>query len=96
MRKGERRAGVRTGSVEGSLGEERNESVNGKYIVHVSKWNAIRSIHMQFAHVPQVTEFKYLASTLQSDGDMSTEINRRTQCGWNNWRQMSGDKRVHT
>ena len=38
-----------------------------------------------------------MRSTLQSDGDMSTEINKRTQCGWNNWRKMSGvqcDKRV--
>ena len=25
------------------------------------------------------SEFKYLGSTLQSDGDMSTEINKRTQ-----------------
>ena len=25
---------------------------------------------------------------------MSTEINKRTQCGWNNWRKMSCDKRV--
>ena len=43
------------------------------------------------------SEFKYLGSTLQSDGEMSTEINKRTQCGWNNWRKMSGvlcDKRV--
>ena len=33
----------------------------------------------------------------ESDGGMSTEINKRTQCGWNNWRKMSGvlcDKRV--
>ena len=28
---------------------------------------------MQFAQLPQVTEFKYLGSTLQSDRDMSTE-----------------------
>ena len=52
---------------------------------------------MQYARLPQVTVFKYLGSTLQSDGDMSTEINKRTQCGWNNWRKMSGvlyDKRV--
>ena len=33
---GERRAGVGTGAVEGSLGEERNESVKGKDRVHVS------------------------------------------------------------
>ena len=52
---------------------------------------------MQSAQLPQVTEFKYLGSTLQSDGGMSTEINKRTQCEWNNWRKMAGvlcDKRV--
>ena len=47
------------------------------------------SVHMQSAQLPQVTEFKYLGSTLQSDGGMSTEINKSTQCGWNNWRNMS-------
>ena len=26
------------------------------------------SVHMQSAQLPQVTEFKYLGSTLQSDG----------------------------
>ena len=55
------------------------------------------SVHMQSALQPQVTEFKYMGSTLHSDGDMNTEINKRTQCGWNNWRKMSGvlcDKRV--
>ena len=55
------------------------------------------SVHMQSAQLPQVTEFKYLGSTLQSDGGTSKEINKRTQCGWNNWRKMSGflsDKRV--
>ena len=38
-----------------------------------------------------------MGSTLQSDGDMSTEVNKRTPCGWNNWRNMSGvlcDKRL--
>ena len=28
---------------------------------------------------------------------MNTEVNKRTQCGWNNWRKMSGilrDKRI--
>ena len=52
---------------------------------------------MQSAQLSQVTEFKYLGSTLQSDGDMTAEINKRNQCGWNNWRKMSGvlcDKRV--
>ena len=52
---------------------------------------------MQSAQLPQVTEFNYMGSTLQSDGDMTTEINKRNQCGWYNWRKMSGvlcDKRV--
>ena len=52
---------------------------------------------MQSAQLPQVTEFKYIGSTLQSNGGMSAEITKRTQCGWNNWRKMSGvlcDKRV--
>ena len=55
------------------------------------------SVKMQSAQLPQVTEFKYLGSTLQSDGDMNAEVNKSTQCGWNNWRKMSGvlcDKRV--
>ena len=43
MRKVERRAGVGTGAVEGNLGKERNESVEGKDRVHVSKWNTIRT-----------------------------------------------------
>ena len=92
MRKGERRAGVATGAVEGSLGEERNESVEGKDRVHVSK-----CVHMQSAQLPQITEFKYMGSTLQSDGDMSTDTNKRTPCGLSNWRKRSGvlcDKRV--
>ena len=58
---------------------------------------SLGSVKMQSAQLPQVTEFKYLGSTMQSDGDMTTEINKRTQCGWNNWRKMSGvlcDKRV--
>ena len=46
------------------------------------------SVHMQSAQLPQVTDFKYLGSTLQSDSDMNTEVNKRTQCGWNNWRTM--------
>ena len=55
------------------------------------------SVHMQSAQLPEVTVLKYMGSTLQSDGGMSTEINKRTQCGWNNWRKMSCvicDKRV--
>ena len=52
---------------------------------------------MQSDQLPQVTEFKYLGSTLHSDGGMNAEVNKMTQCGWNNWMKMSDvlcDKRV--
>ena len=42
------------------------------------------SVKMQSAKLPHVIEFEYLGTTLHSDGDMSTELNKRTQCGWNN------------
>ena len=40
------------------------------------------SVKMQSSQLSQVTEFKYLGSTLQSDGVMNAEVNKRTQCGW--------------
>ena len=48
------------------------------------------SVEMQSAQLPQVTGFKYMGSTLQSNGDMNIEVNKRTQCGWHNCRKMSG------
>ena len=36
-----------------------------------------------------VTEFKYMGSTLQSNGDMTIWVNKSTRCGWNNWRKIS-------
>ena len=47
--------------------------------------------------VPPVTEFKYLGSTIESEGGVDCEVNRRSQAGWNNWKKMSGilcDKKV--
>ena len=40
------------------------------------------SVKMQSAQLPQVTEFKYLGSTLLSDGDTSTEINMQEDTVW--------------
>ena len=56
MRKGETRAGGGIGAMQGTLGEERTESVKSK------------------------AEYMCLyGSTLQSDGDMHTEVNKRAQ-----------------
>ena len=48
------------------------------------------SVKMQSAQLSQVTEFKFMSSTLQSDGGiMNTEVNKRTQCGCNNLMKIS-------
>ena len=63
----------------------------GKRGMKVSRANT------EYMCLPHVTEFKYLGSTLQSDGDMNTEVIKKTECGWNNWRKMSGilcEKRI--
>ena len=63
----------------------------------MSEGMPLGSVMMQSAQLPQVTEFKYMGSTLQSDGDTSTDIYKKKQCGWKNWRKMSDilcDKRV--
>ena len=55
------------------------------------------SVQMQDQQLPEVNEFKYLGSTLQTDGGVEAEINRRIQSGWNNWKKMSGvmcDRRI--
>ena len=45
---------------------------------------------MQTAQLPEVTEFKYLGSTIQKDGGTEAEVNCRIQSGWKNWKKMSG------
>ena len=86
MRKGEIQAGVGTGAVGGSLGDERNESVKSKYRVRQLCLNEtpLGSVNktMQSAKLPQVTEFKYLGTTLQSVGDMSTELSKQEDTVW--------------
>ena len=40
--------------------------------------------------IPTVIEFKYLGSTVESAGGVDSEVNRRIQAGWKNWRKVSG------
>ncbi|XP_063842165.1 uncharacterized protein LOC135089912 [Scylla paramamosain] len=35
----------------------------------------------------KVDEFRYLGSTVQSNGDCGREIKKRVQAGWNGWRK---------
>ena len=55
------------------------------------------TVKMQGEEVAKVDDFKYLGSTVQSNGECGREVKKRVQAGWNGWRRMSGvicDRRV--
>ncbi|XP_051790978.1 uncharacterized protein LOC127529870 [Erpetoichthys calabaricus] len=54
-------------------------------------------VRMQGVELVKVDEFKYLGSTVQSNGGCGREVKKRVQAGWNGWRRVSGmicDRRV--
>ena len=55
------------------------------------------TVKIQGEEVAKVEDFKYLGSTVQSNGECGREVKKRVQAGWNGWRRMSGvicDRRV--
>ena len=38
----------------------------------------------------KVEDFKYLGSTVQSNGECGREVKKRVRAGWNGWRRLSG------
>ena len=48
------------------------------------------TVLLQGVEVPKVEEFKYLGSTVQCNRSCDSEVKRRVQAGWNNWRRVSG------
>ena len=47
--------------------------------------------------VEEVSEYKYLGSVMQEDGEIDREVSSRIQAGWVKWRAASGvlcDRRV--
>ncbi|KAK3551090.1 hypothetical protein QTP70_012176 [Hemibagrus guttatus] len=48
------------------------------------------TVRLQGEEVKKVQEFKYLGSTVQSNGECGKEVNKRVQAGWNGWRKVSG------
>ena len=59
--------------------------------------NSSGTVKMQGEEVAKVEDFKYLGSTVQSNGECGREVKKRVQAGWNGWRRMSGvicDRRV--
>ncbi|KAK3532054.1 hypothetical protein QTP86_003542 [Hemibagrus guttatus] len=48
------------------------------------------TVRLQGEEVNKVQEFKYLGSTVQSNGECGKEVKKRVQAGWNGWRKVSG------
>ncbi|KAK3559218.1 hypothetical protein QTP86_005471 [Hemibagrus guttatus] len=48
------------------------------------------TVRLQGEEVKKVQEFKYLGSTVQSNGECGKEVKKRVQAGWNWWRKVSG------
>ncbi|KAK3510598.1 hypothetical protein QTP70_011788 [Hemibagrus guttatus] len=48
------------------------------------------TVRLQGEEVKKVQEFKYLGSTVQSNGEWGKEVKKRVQAGWNGWRKVSG------
>ena len=55
------------------------------------------TIRLNSEMLKRVNTFKYLGSMVDETVEMEKEVNFRIQCGWNNWRKVSGvicDRRV--
>ncbi|KAK3519958.1 hypothetical protein QTP70_008901 [Hemibagrus guttatus] len=48
------------------------------------------TVRLQAEEVKKVQEFKYLGSTVQSNGECGKEVKKRVQAGWDGWRKVSG------
>ncbi|KAK3521454.1 hypothetical protein QTP70_005649 [Hemibagrus guttatus] len=48
------------------------------------------TVRLQGEEVKKVEEFKYLGSTVQSNGKCGKEVKKRVPAGWNGWRKVSG------
>ncbi|KAK3533449.1 hypothetical protein QTP70_022252, partial [Hemibagrus guttatus] len=48
------------------------------------------TVRLQGEEVKKVQEFKYLGSTVKSNGECGKEVKKQVQAGWNGWRKVSG------
>ena len=49
-----------------------------------------QELNMQEDVVKKVKNFKYLGSTIRSDGRCEKEVRKRIQAGWMSWKKVSG------
>ena len=68
-----------------------------EYFTTDESMNQDVSVKLGGEDLKRVGAFKYLGSVVDATAETSREVNYRIQCGWNNWRKVSGvicDKRV--
>ena len=58
------------------------------YICSVNERYLKGTVEMQGEEVAKVEDFKYLGSTVQSNGECGREVKKRVQSGWNGCRRM--------
>ena len=56
----------------------------------VNERNPRGTVNPQGPEMKKVEDFKYLGSTVQSNGECGKEVKKKVQAGWNGWRRVSG------
>ncbi|KAK3526994.1 hypothetical protein QTP86_006135 [Hemibagrus guttatus] len=72
--------------------ERRGMKVSGSKTEYmcVNEREGSGTVRLHGEEVKKVQEFKYLGSTVQSNGECGKEVKKRVQAGWNGWRKVSG------
>ncbi|KAK3548910.1 hypothetical protein QTP70_021697 [Hemibagrus guttatus] len=72
--------------------ERRGMKVSGSKTEYmcVNEREGSGTVRLQGEEVKKVQEFKYLGSTVQSNGECGKEVKKRMQAGWNGWRKAWG------
>ncbi|KAK3518771.1 hypothetical protein QTP70_012673 [Hemibagrus guttatus] len=72
--------------------ERRGMKVSGSKTEYmcVNEREGSGTVRLQGEEVKKVQEFKYLGSTVQSNGECGKEVKKRVQAVWNGWRKVSG------
>ncbi|KAK3513892.1 hypothetical protein QTP70_032857 [Hemibagrus guttatus] len=72
--------------------ERRGMKVSGSKTEYMCVNERERSgtVRLQGEEMKKVQEFKYLGSTVQSNGECGKEVKKRVQAGWNGWRKVWG------
>ena len=72
------------------LREEEWKSVKARLSTCMWMRSDGETVLLQRVEIPKVKEFRYMGSIVQCNLGCGSEVKRRVQAGWNNWRRVSG------